>query len=99
MNTCNYSYGHNNNINVLLISTAPCKETADPVHGFKRGQDFKHGGSVRFYCRGGYQRVGAASITCNDGKWNSQNPVCKGEESYFIFQTTCRRRIMMLQSC
>ena len=86
MNTSNYSYGHNNNINVLLISTAPCKEPADPVHGFKRGRDFKHGGSVRFSCHGGYQRVGAASITCNDGKWNSQNPVCKGEECYFIFK-------------
>ena len=84
MNTCNYLQGHNNNINVLLISTAPCKEPADPVHGSKRGRDFKHGHSVRFYCGGGYQRVGAASITCNDGKWNSQNPVCKGEECYFI---------------
>ena len=82
----NYSYGHNNNINVLLISTAPCKEPADPVHGFKRDRDFKHGGSVRFSCHGGYQRVGAASITCNDGKWDSQNPVCKGEECYFIFK-------------
>ncbi|XP_073244349.1 sushi, von Willebrand factor type A, EGF and pentraxin domain-containing protein 1-like isoform X2 [Porites lutea] len=57
---------------------APCKEPADPVHGFKRGRDFKHGGSVRFSCHGGYQRVGAASITCNDGKWDSLNPVCKG---------------------
>ena len=98
MNTSNYSYGHNNNINVLLISTAPCKEPADPAHGFKRGQGFKHGHSVTFYCRDGYQRAGAASITCNDGKWNSQNPVCKGEESYFIFFLT-KRTIMMLQSC
>lgn len=84
MNTCNYLYGYNNNITVLLISTAPCKEPAVPVHGFKRGQGFKHGHSVRFYCHGGYQRVGAASIMCNDGKWDSQNPVCKGKECYFI---------------
>ena len=85
MNTCNYSHGHNDNINVLLISTASCKEPADPVHGFKRGRDFKHGGSVTFYCRGGYQRVGAASITCNDGKWDSQNPGCKGEDFYYYY--------------
>ena len=86
MNTCNYSYGHTNNINFSLISTAPCKEPADPVNGFKSGRDFKHGRSVRFYCLGGYQRVGAASIKCNDGKWGNQNPVCKGEECFFIFK-------------
>ena len=85
MNTCNYSHGHNDNINVSLISTAPCKEPAELVHGFKRGRDFKHGGSVRFNCRGGYQRVGAASITCNDGKWNSQNPGCKGEDFFYYY--------------
>ena len=85
MNTCNYPYGHNN-ITILLISIAPCKEPEDPVHGYKWGRVFQHGSSVRFYCRRGYQRVGAASITCNDGKWDRHNPVCKGEECFFIFK-------------
>ena len=42
-----------------------------------------HGHSVRFYCNRGYHRVGAPSITCNDGKWDKQLPLCKGE-NYLI---------------
>ena len=42
-----------------------------------------HGHSVRFYCNRGYHRVGASSITCNDGKWDKQLPLCKGE-NYLI---------------
>ncbi|CAH3114364.1 unnamed protein product, partial [Porites lobata] len=39
---------------------------------------FRHGRSVSFDCFSGYQRIGAASITCNDGKWDNRVPLCKG---------------------
>ena len=42
-----------------------------------------HGQSVRFYCNRGYHRVGASPVTCNDGKWDKQLPLCKGE-NYLI---------------
>ena len=42
-----------------------------------------HGQSVKFYCDRGYHRIGASSIICNDGKWDKQSPLCKGE-SYLI---------------
>ena len=62
---------------MVLTHIAPCKRPADPTHGRKRGGDFRHGRFVRFYCHSGYQRVGAASVVCNDGKWNNQVPLCK----------------------
>lgn len=57
---------------------APCVEPTDPRHGLKMDRDFRHGRSVRFYCFSGYQRVGAAFITCNDSKWDGWVPLCKG---------------------
>ena len=57
---------------------APCVEPAAPAHGRIDGQDFRHGQSVKFWCFYGYTRVGASSITCNDGNWDQQFPVCKG---------------------
>ena len=52
------------------------------MHGWKWGRDFRHRQSVRFRCFNGYHRVGAASITCNDGTWDNQVPVCKGLEKF-----------------
>ena len=63
-----------------MTSIAPCAEPTDPKHGLKMDRDFRHGRSVRFYCYSGYQRVGVASITCNDGKWDGLVPECKGQE-------------------
>ena len=67
-----------------MTSKAPCVEPTDPKHGLKLDRDFSHGRSVRFYCSSGYQRVGAASIKCNDGKWDGWVPLCKGEEHYIF---------------
>ncbi|XP_073251835.1 seizure 6-like protein 2 [Porites lutea] len=61
---------------------APCVEPTDPRHGWKVNRDFRHGRSVRFYCFSGYQRVGAASITCNDGNWDGWVPLCKVKAGY-----------------
>ena len=67
-------------LSFALTSIAPCEGPADPIHGLQRGRDFRHGRSVSFDCYSGYQRIGAASITCNDGKWDNRVPLCKGKK-------------------
>ena len=67
-------------LSFALTSIAPCEGPADPIHGRKRGRDFRDGRSVSFDCFSGYQRIGAASITCNDGKWDNRVPLCKGKK-------------------
>nr|XP_058966491.1 CUB and sushi domain-containing protein 1-like [Pocillopora verrucosa] len=64
--------------NKMPSCRAPCAKPAAPPNGGLWGRDFRHGQSVRFICRSGYQRVGTSPITCNDGKWNKPFPVCKG---------------------
>ncbi|XP_044173272.1 uncharacterized protein LOC114977789 [Acropora millepora] len=56
---------------------APCVKLSRPANGYMRG-DFRHGNQVRFVCYYGYQRIGAASSTCNDGTWSNSAPICKG---------------------
>ncbi|XP_015754423.1 PREDICTED: sushi, von Willebrand factor type A, EGF and pentraxin domain-containing protein 1-like [Acropora digitifera] len=56
---------------------APCVKFSRPANGYMRG-DFRHGNQVIFSCLYGYQRIGAASSTCNDGTWSSSAPICKG---------------------
>ncbi|XP_078348103.1 sushi, von Willebrand factor type A, EGF and pentraxin domain-containing protein 1-like isoform X1 [Oculina patagonica] len=57
---------------------APCNKLAPPVHGRRSGDGVRHRSYVRFFCSYGYTRIGAPSVTCNDGKWNKPAPVCKG---------------------
>ncbi|XP_067016849.1 sushi, von Willebrand factor type A, EGF and pentraxin domain-containing protein 1-like isoform X1 [Acropora muricata] len=57
---------------------APCVKFSRPANGYMRG-DFRHGNQVRFQCYGGYQRIGAASSTCNDGTWSNSAPICKAK--------------------
>ena len=47
-------------------------------------QDYRHGRTVSFRCSKGYQIIGAASITCNNGTWDSQVPVCKGLNNFAL---------------
>ena len=67
---------------LTLVSVAPCDKPTTPAHGERWDRDFKHGRSVRFYCSNGYQRIGASSITCNDGTWDNKIPVCKGKKEF-----------------
>ncbi|XP_067016838.1 sushi, von Willebrand factor type A, EGF and pentraxin domain-containing protein 1-like isoform X2 [Acropora muricata] len=57
---------------------APCVKLSRPANGYMRG-DFRHGNQVRFVCYYGYQRIGAASSTCNDGTWSNSAPICKAK--------------------
>ena len=34
---------------------------------------------MTFTCRPGFTLNGTSSITCNDGRWNGNVPVCKGK--------------------
>ena len=49
-----------------------------PAHGWRSGEDLRHGRSVRFYCSYGHVRIGASATTCNDGQWDNPAPVCQG---------------------
>ncbi|KAL9989297.1 hypothetical protein ACROYT_G003831 [Oculina patagonica] len=57
---------------------APCDKLDTPAHGRRWDNDFRHGRSVRFSCSYGYTKVGAFSVTCDDGNWDKPAPVCKG---------------------
>ena len=46
--------------------------------------DFRHGNQVGFVCYYGYQRIGAASSTCNDGTWSNSAPICKGNDFFSL---------------
>ena len=46
--------------------------------------DFRHGSQVRFGCLSQYQRIGAASSTCNDGTWSNSAPICKGNDIFSL---------------
>ena len=46
--------------------------------------DFRHGSQVRFVCFYRYQRIGAASSTCNDGTWSNSAPICKGNDIFLL---------------
>ncbi|XP_074621721.1 CUB and sushi domain-containing protein 3-like isoform X3 [Acropora palmata] len=63
--------------NSVPTCKAPCAKLSKPANGYMRG-DFRHGSQVRFVCLYGYQRIGAASSTCNDGTWSNSAPICKG---------------------
>ena len=64
----------------MLDSLAPCGEPDVPKYGWKSGRNYMHGNSVRFRCISGFQRIGSEFLTCDDGKWNKNIPVCKGQD-------------------
>ena len=39
-----------------------------------------HGESLTFYCDTGYDLMGPPTITCMDGKWSDDQPICLGNE-------------------
>ena len=65
-----------------FLFSAPCIKLSRPANGYMSG-DFRHGNQVRFVCYYGYQRIGAASSTCNDGTWSNSAPICKGNDIFF----------------
>ena len=66
-----------------FLFSAPCVKLSRPANGYMSG-DFRHGNQVRFVCYYGYQRIGAASSTCNDGTWSNSAPICKGNDIFSL---------------
>ena len=65
-------------INHRFHASGPCGNPGTPQNGLKIGSDFRHGRKVRFVCQLGFKLTGISSITCQDGRWSDQVPVCKG---------------------
>ena len=57
---------------------ASCLPPTGIKHGGHIGNDYGHGKTVRFQCDRQYILEGKDRVTCNDGKWDSDPPNCKG---------------------
>ena len=64
---------------MLSIILASCQSPGDIDHGVKIGSDYGHGKTVQYVCDAEYTLEGQKTLTCNDGKWNFDPPLCKGK--------------------
>ena len=64
---------------MLSLITATCGQPVDITNGSKIGVNYAHGKTVQYKCNHGYTLEGQNQLTCNDGKWNSKPPICKGK--------------------
>ena len=60
-----------------------CRDPGTPQNSRRIGSDLRHGKTIKFLCLHGFTLRGVSSITCNDGKWSSENPVCSGNQRRF----------------
>ena len=44
------------------------------------GNNYTHGKTFRYFCNLVYTLEGEAQLTCEDGRWNTDIPKCKGKE-------------------
>lgn len=88
---------------VLLLSGSPpstatyftrpfynrCRDPGVPRNGFRRGNTFGVGYSVRFGCNSGYRLIGSPQATCMFMKytvgWSTGLPLCVGELYIYIY--------------
>ncbi|XP_073244344.1 sushi, von Willebrand factor type A, EGF and pentraxin domain-containing protein 1-like isoform X3 [Porites lutea] len=61
----------------LPLCKKRCTNPGAPQNGHRSGSDFRHGKKVTFTCQRGFTLRGISSITCNDGTWNGNVPVCR----------------------
>jgi hypothetical protein len=60
---------------------APCQPLDEPINGGKKGNNYRDGRKVSFFCFPGYNLVGHDSVRCVNGSWNPpSNVVCKAKE-------------------
>ena len=57
---------------------ASCPDPGVPQNGQRIGTSFGDGKHLQFSCSSGYWLVGSQLIVCNEGKWSSDIPTCKG---------------------
>ena len=65
---------------LFSLAKADCRSPADINHGLKIGNNYTHGETVRYFCNLGYALEGEAQLTCEDGRWNTDIPKCKGKD-------------------
>ena len=67
---------------LLFCFSELCQDPGRPQNGWALGNNYDHGGIVRFVCKNQtYDRIGASNITCKDGKWSDPTPSCEGKSS------------------
>ena len=64
---------------ISLITVASCVRPWSISNGRVSGKDFGHGKTVSYRCDGNYTLEGRSTLTCDDGRWNSNPPVCRGQ--------------------
>lgn len=55
-----------------------CPSPQRLVHGSHDGNDFSSGRNVTYSCDPQYVMEGSAIVSCLDGQWLGQIPVCRG---------------------
>ena len=63
---------------IWLTTVASCVRLGSIRNGRVSGKDFGHGKTVSYRCDGNYTLEGRSTLTCDDGKWNPNPPVCRG---------------------
>ena len=65
---------------LFSLVKADCRSPGDINHGLKIGNNYTYGKTVRYYCNLGYALEGEAQLACEDGRWNTDIPKCKGKD-------------------
>ena len=60
---------------------ADCSDPGLDENGARTGV-LSHGETLTYSCNEGYSLVGAVSLTCNDGAYDNEAPVCYGKTTY-----------------
>ena len=63
---------------IWLTTVASCVRPGSIRNGRVSGKDFGHGKTVSYRCDGNYALEGRSTLTCDDGRWNPNPPVCRG---------------------
>ena len=79
----------------FYFHSANCRSPGDINHGLKFGSNYTHGKTVRYFCNPGYTLEGEAELTCEDGRWNTDTPKCKGND-YDTPKCKSRRNFLFL---
>ncbi|KAM5237766.1 sushi domain-containing protein 2 [Ctenodactylus gundi] len=68
-----------------LQPVVSCGWLAPPSNGYKDGNKYLEGSTVRFICNNGYSLAGAETSTCQaDGTWSMPTPQCQSGRSYTV---------------
>ncbi|XP_070546590.1 inactive serine protease PAMR1-like [Ptychodera flava] len=55
---------------------ADCDDPGTVENAQKQGDTFAHGDTVTYTCNANYHLVGEETLTCNDGEWDNEVPMC-----------------------